>query len=43
MKIRFMEDNDAAITIIESGINKTMRHMGRTHNIYLPGRCTSSL
>ena len=32
-KIRFMEDNQTAISVLRSGKNPTMRHLNRTHKI----------
>ena len=33
--LRFLEDNSAAIRVIETGKNPNMRHVGRTHDIDL--------
>ena len=33
--LHFHEDNQAAIAVIRSGRNPTMKHMGRTHNVSL--------
>ena len=35
MVIKFREDNAAAIRVIQTGKNPTMRYMGRTHNVDL--------
>jgi hypothetical protein len=35
VKVRFLEDNSAAIRVIETGRNPSMRHMGRTHRVDL--------
>ena len=33
MPVKFMEDNESTISIIESGKNHTMRHIQRTHDV----------
>ena len=33
VKLRFHEDNEAMIRIMQSGRNPTMRHLGRTHGV----------
>ena len=44
--LKFWEDNDAAIKIIQSGKNPNMRHMGRTHRVdtmWLHETCTGNV
>eukprot|EP00971_Amphidinium_carterae_P182499 3621816-Amphidinium_carterae.1 len=33
IRIVFEEDNEATISILKSGKNPTMRHLGRTHRV----------
>ena len=33
VKLEFLEDNQAAMRILETGKNPTLRYMGRTHNV----------
>eukprot|EP00971_Amphidinium_carterae_P217192 4311760-Amphidinium_carterae.1 len=33
VRIVFEEDNEATISILKSGKNPTMRHLGRTHRV----------
>ena len=35
VQCQFREDNQAAIRVLETGRNPTMRHMGRTHKVDL--------
>ena len=35
VQVRFLEDNSAAIRVIETGRNPTMRHISRTHGVNL--------
>jgi hypothetical protein len=33
LSVRFMEDNSAAVTVMTTGRNPTMRHLARTHRL----------